>query len=267
MDTKAALQLLREYAATGNAGAFLAIVRRYQDLVYGTCLRILGDAAAAGGAAQECFLRLARRAGSVRLSLADWLHGCATFVSLSARGDGRRRGPAGRAGRLGSEARPLEATWRQVAPFVDDAAANLPDELRLAWVERLLLRRRGGELAGEMGISPAALRERLGRGMALVHRSLKSVGVGVSPHELASLLRGNLAVTAPAELAYELGKIALAGIGPAAARRAKQARRCATSVEDTGEHSLSAIWCDPAVSGQAASPAARQSGQQTPQWT
>ena len=66
--------LLQQYAATQDPDAFAQLVERYSDLVYTTCMRITRDAHDAQDAAQECFLSLARKAGSVHSSLAGWLH-------------------------------------------------------------------------------------------------------------------------------------------------------------------------------------------------
>ena len=78
------LDLIHQYAETRDAEAFAAIVRRYQDLVYGVCLRIHGSPERAEDSAQECFLALAEEADRIRSSLAGWLHRSATHVSLRA---------------------------------------------------------------------------------------------------------------------------------------------------------------------------------------
>ena len=56
-------QLLAEYAASGSETAFSELVRRHMDMVYSTCLRVLGDKHAAEDATQATFAVLARKAG------------------------------------------------------------------------------------------------------------------------------------------------------------------------------------------------------------
>ena len=61
--------LLEQYAQTRDAEAFAELVRRYAGAVYGTCLRTTGDPYDTEDVAQECFMELARRAGSVTSSV------------------------------------------------------------------------------------------------------------------------------------------------------------------------------------------------------
>ncbi|HUU68905.1 MAG TPA: sigma factor [Planctomycetota bacterium] len=79
---KTDLALLDRFRRARDADAFAEIVTRYQDFVYGTCLRILGNAADSQDVSQECFLRLLRKADTVRTSLGGWLHRCATDLSI-----------------------------------------------------------------------------------------------------------------------------------------------------------------------------------------
>ena len=60
------LILLKQYAGSRDAEAFAELARRYAGLVYGTCLRIVGNAFDAEDVAQECFLELARHEPAVR---------------------------------------------------------------------------------------------------------------------------------------------------------------------------------------------------------
>src|SRR4051794_30770068 len=85
--------LLQRYAASRDAGAYAVLVSRYGRLVYGTCLRIVGNPADAEDVAQECFLELARSAGGVSGSLPGWLHALARHRAVDAMraGDRRRR--------------------------------------------------------------------------------------------------------------------------------------------------------------------------------
>ena len=70
--------LLRQFVQTGDAEAFSEITRRYAGLVYGTCLRVTGEAEHARDATQETFYQLLLSAGKVTGSLGGWLHQVAT---------------------------------------------------------------------------------------------------------------------------------------------------------------------------------------------
>jgi RNA polymerase sigma-70 factor (ECF subfamily) len=251
METTAELQLLRQFAATRDAEAFCAILRRHQDLVYGTCLRILGDAAEAGKATRQCFLRLAGHAGWVDGPVADWLHGCATFVSL----DALRRRPARPAvegpGQRAQAVATGQALGRAAPARVDAALEELPDELRRAFVERFLLRRGPEEIARELHLAAGTVHRWLRRAVRRVRRTLRSAGVGVSAAALVSLFEGATAAGAPAEVSYDLGKIALAGIGWAARPRSASHRRTETSSQGCESRGESACG-RPAAAGWAA---------------
>ena len=110
-------RLLRKYAEDDSQAAFAALVRRYTDLVYCTCLRELGDPSLAEDATQAVFLVLARKTASLQrgATLSSWLfqnspphvQECASSRAATA-ADGGKGGhthgadDAARAGRLGA---------------------------------------------------------------------------------------------------------------------------------------------------------------------
>ena len=136
-------ELLARYTASQDAEAFCAILSRYQNLVYATCLRVLGNRADAEDAAQECFMKLARHAGSVRSSLIGWLHTCATNVSITVLRQGRARAKREAAYQEArTSASPArEAGWEMIGPLVDEALEELPEEIRHAVIARFLEQR------------------------------------------------------------------------------------------------------------------------------
>ena len=73
------LLLAERWSRSGDAEAFTALVQRHAGMVYGTCRRIVRDHHAAEDIAQECLLEFARKAGSVRNSVAG------TWSSFKAR--------------------------------------------------------------------------------------------------------------------------------------------------------------------------------------
>jgi DNA-directed RNA polymerase specialized sigma24 family protein len=50
------VEILKLWAASGNADAFAELVRRYAPLVYSAALRVLRNSADAEDVAQQCFL-------------------------------------------------------------------------------------------------------------------------------------------------------------------------------------------------------------------
>ncbi len=93
-------QLLERFIALGDGTAeeaFAALLQRHGPMVYGVCLRVLGDTHEAEDAFQATFLVLARKARSVmrREKLASWLYGVAYRTAGESRS---RRAPPSEGG-------------------------------------------------------------------------------------------------------------------------------------------------------------------------
>ena len=213
--TETDLQLVHKYAIGHDAGAFSALVGRYQGLVYSTCLRILGDWARAEDAAQECFLSLAREADSIRTSPAGWLHRRARHAALDILQKDRA---SARRERVYAERKPKTAngqdpTWDEVGPLIDQAIDELPEEFRIVLVEHFLRRRTQAELAEELRLSPATLSRRVNAGVEAMRAKLKKGGILILPAALLALMAQHASAAVPETLTASLGKIAIAGLG------------------------------------------------------
>src|SRR3954470_17374855 len=84
---------LTRFLTQHDEDAFAALVHRHGSLVYGTCLRILGNQDDTDDAFQAVFFVLARRAQTLKLdrSIGPWLHGVALRVAKKLRGQIVRR--------------------------------------------------------------------------------------------------------------------------------------------------------------------------------
>ncbi len=203
--------LLRKYAEGRDAEAFAELVRRYAGMVYGTCLRITRNAHDAEDAAQESFLELARRAGSVQQA-GPWLHGVAANKARNAVRDAATRN------RHEEKAMPEpheEPTWEDLCPQVDQAIEELPGELRDAVVQHFLRGQTQAQVAEALGVNQSTVSRRLEQAIGQLRDRLRKAGVAVSVAALGALLTQNASAAAPATLTAALGKIALAGVGKA----------------------------------------------------
>jgi putative isomerase len=185
--------------------ALAEIVRRYQDLVYAACYRILGDAALAEDAAQATFLVLWQKAGRLgaQVSLAGWLYRTAGWTSMNAKKMQRRRQEhEQRAARMIPEERRIEgASWEDIRPCLDRALAALPSTQRESVVLRYLQGLPPDEVAETMGRSPAVVRVWLSRGLKTLQRKLQREGIAISGAMLATWLGSEANATAPAGFA------------------------------------------------------------------
>jgi RNA polymerase sigma-70 factor (ECF subfamily) len=211
--------LLRRFAGFGDPQAFAQIVQRYAGFVYATCLRVVGDNARAEDLSQETFFRLMRRPHEVRQNLGGWLHRTATHLSLdSLRSEtSRRRREVTYTLEQDHEA----STWAELSPSVDEALAEMPEELRLLLVNHFLLGKTQAQLAAESGQSPSTICRRMQQALEELRRHLRLKGVFALPVVLAGLLLHTSARQAPASLLSELGKMTMLTGATAAARAAQ----------------------------------------------
>jgi len=210
--------LLQRWTTRADAEAFAELVSRHSGMVYGTCRRILGDAAEAEDLAQECFLKLCQGGSREVSSLAGWLHRVATNRCLDRlREDKRRRV---REATFAAELPVPEASWNEIQGYVDEALAALPDELRLPILHHFFEGHTHRETARMLGLTRSGVTRRIQRGVEDVRANLRRRGVQASGVALASLLAANGAEAAPVSLTAALARMAVAGNAPAAAAAA-----------------------------------------------
>ena len=168
--------VLAEHARAGDTGAFEALVRRYRQPMYNLALRITGSAADAEDVTQEAFVLAWRRLPAFRgdSAFATWLYRIVTNRALSAL---RRRRPV--APLAGED--PPAAAYRGPAGQVEQdallaalvaAVAELPVELRVAWLLRESQQCSYEEVAQIVQVPVSTVRGRIARARAALAAAL-----------------------------------------------------------------------------------------------
>lgn len=203
--------LLRRWMDKRDAQAFKEIVSRYAPMVYATCTRVLSNTTEAEDITQECFEVLARTDRRPTEHLGAWLHRVATNRALDRlRSEQRRK--VREVDFVAAHPSRTELEWNDVYEYVDEAIAELPEELRVPVVAHFLRGESRVKIARAAGITRRTVSRRIARAIELLGKSLKKRGVSIGSGVLASLMATNLAEAAvvPPPLATALGKLALA---------------------------------------------------------
>ena len=208
--------LLAQYAATQDADAFAQLVERHSDMVYATCLRVTRNPHDAEDAGQECFLRLARRAGEINSSLAGWLHTTARNASLEVADSAPKRREREASVAKSDNGGPPELGWEAIEPHIGAAIEGLPDELRAPVILHYLQGKPQAEVAEIIGADQSTVSRRLKKGLDQLRGRLEKATVVLSVGVLATWLSQRTAEAAPAAFKASLGKMAIAGVGKAA---------------------------------------------------
>ncbi len=203
--------LIERWVRDRDADAFAEIATRYAGMVYAACRRTLGNASEAQDVAQECFLTLVQTRVPPQTNLAAWLHRVAVNKARDHMKHGARRRE--RETRF-AQGRPstTEVAWSDLEGYIDEAIAELPDELRTPIIAHFLGGATHAAIAETLGMSRQTVTYRLGKGVELIRESLRSRGVQVAVAALTTLLAANAAEAAPAPLIGAIGKMAVSGV-------------------------------------------------------
>ncbi len=209
--------LLRQYVKQNSQSAFAALTGRYLRLVYGTCLRELGDPALAEDATQIVFLILARRAGSLRMphALPNWLFTTARLTARQLRKQEHMRQTREQdAFEQSLSAANADPAWPDIAEHINDAVAALGPKDR----EVVLLRFFDGlslkEVGDALGITENTARMRVVRSVDKMRRRLAREQVTASADVLTALLGTEAARALPAASAAGIAQTVLQTLAP-----------------------------------------------------
>jgi RNA polymerase sigma factor (sigma-70 family) len=172
-------QLLEDFTARRDEGAFAALVARHGPMVLRVCRRVLHHEQDAEDAFQATFLVLARHIGSIRKreALAGWLYGVAYRTAMEAKRRAARR--RNHESRLRAQApRTVSSpTWDDVQAVLDEEVRRLPEAFRSAFVLCVLEGKSGPEAAAELGVKEGTVASRLARARCRLRERLARRGI------------------------------------------------------------------------------------------
>jgi RNA polymerase sigma factor (sigma-70 family) len=229
---------LAHYAATRSPDALARVVGRHVHLAHATALRLLREPARADHATQAVFVLLARQAGRLRnrRSLVPWVFDAAHRAARAASRAAPPQPPS-----AGGTLYTAPTDWQSLAPLIDDAIADLPDDLRgaflLKYVANLPLR----TVADALGVSDQQAGQRIAAAVAKIRRWFETRNQFVLPDALVAAVQSRFVHAAPPAVAQNV--LAAAMSAPAASPAGALADAVAGSIRRQRIVSLATMAC------------------------
>src|SRR5262245_1577932 len=202
---------LSRFLAQRDEDAFAALVHRHGPLVYGTCLRILGNRDDTDDAFQAVFFVLARRAHTLKRdrSIGPWLYGVAVRVAKKLRGQliqRRLREMAAAKSERVEAAEPNHEFWA----IIDEELARLSLPLREALLLCDLSGQSHAQAGKSLGLAKGTVTKRLAKAHEELATRLKRRGITLGVGALATMFASQAPASVPAPLLLETAKQAVA---------------------------------------------------------
>jgi RNA polymerase sigma factor (sigma-70 family) len=202
---------LTRFLTRRDEDAFAALVHRHGPLVYGTCLRILGNRTDTDDAFQAVFFVLARRAHTLKSDrgIGPWLHGVALRVAKKLRGQIVRRRlremAAARSEHM-EAAEPVHDFWA----IIDEEIARMALPLREVLLSCDLSGQSHAQTAASMGLAKGTITKRLAKAHQELATRLRRRGITLGVGALSTMFATRTAAAVPAPLVLETARQAVA---------------------------------------------------------
>ncbi len=206
--------LLRQYTENDSEEAFGAIVSRHINKVYSAALRHTNNPHQAEEITQAVFVILAKKAAHLRkgVILSGWLYETARLTSITfLRSEIRRARREQEAYMQNISNEPaLDEAWKQMAPLLDAAMANLNESDRNAVVLRFFDGKSIREVSTTLGTTEDTAKKRLNRALEKLQRFFSKRGVSSTTAIIGGVISSNSVLAAPTTLAKTVTITAIA---------------------------------------------------------
>jgi RNA polymerase sigma factor (sigma-70 family) len=206
-DLRSDAELLELFRAQHDQNAFELLVWRHGSMVWGVCLRVLGDPHEAEDAFQATFLVFVRKAHSIgrRESVGSWLYKVAYRISSRLRAQSTRRPAPAPVPEMAAEPDGMDepscaVEQRELLAILDEEVQGLPEKYRTPLVLHFLLGRTCREVAQELDWPLGTVATRLTRARGLLQERLARRGIAPALALILGTPAGANAVTARAAL-------------------------------------------------------------------
>jgi RNA polymerase sigma factor (sigma-70 family) len=212
-------ELLRRYRESRCERAFTEVVERHIDFVYSAARRqVAGNADLAKDVAQQVFIELAQKAGSLKPDtvLTAWLYTRTRFAASKALRTEQRRHAREEKACMEPQLPPApEPAWDKLQPVLDTVMHELDERDRTAVLLRYFEKRPLADVGAKLGLTEDAARMRLARALEKLRQLLARRGITSTTAALAGLLAQQTVTAAPAGLAVNIAGTALASASAA----------------------------------------------------